>query len=752
LRRHLPVLLLLVFAVILLSPLIFGGQVFFFRDFGRYYGPVKEVCLDQMRSGEFPLWLPELNCGTPVHGELVHALLYPGNLFLFLGESVGWGLYFAFHIFIAGLGARVLARRFGAGEAGAFAAGLAYAGSGYLVAQMNHVPYATAAAWIPLVIELGLRTGDGSRRATPLLALTLAVTALAGEPFTILLGLVILMILIMAGYTESRKRAILHLGIAGFVALLLASPALVPALEVLPQSMRAEGAAPDDPTYGSIHPIRLMTLLIPEALGRQQVSFDPFVHIFGKDIFYSAPVLTHLHLGALTLLGVLAMLFRRRRGTIALLATFMVAVLFSLGAYLGLSTSLAKYIPGLSLFRYPDKYWFVATLTASVILGVALPLLGKRSGVTAIVLGGLASLFALYLGRFSGTAWTATLLGGIPFLLCGAVLLLRPRGGPSLLIAILFLDLLVHGLRTNATIEPEMLRRPDGIAPLLIPLRPSRIFVDFKDDAERVRRGVRPLIITAYNALESNVGITRGIAYSFGYDPVEPSARLALYFGLDSETPPQWITWLRHRLLRLASNSHSITNADLKKDPAVVQVIQGPEGISAYKYRDPAARARLCGTTRVVRTIEEARELTHKIDFDPYNVLVIEDDQGASIDLGKVEGTVKFQVDEPRFIRLEVTSDRPAWLCLADTWFDGWHATVRGHPEKIRPALVAFRAVPVPMGKSIVEFHYEPGWLGVVPFTFVAGVLGLLGLLLPLVLELRRSRAGPPGDSPPSAS
>ena len=90
-RRYLPGLLLAIFSVAMVSPLVFAGKVFLFRDFGYFYFPVKRYFVNRVLEGGFPLWSPEMSCGTPVHGELVHGFLYPPNVLLFLGAAPGWG-------------------------------------------------------------------------------------------------------------------------------------------------------------------------------------------------------------------------------------------------------------------------------------------------------------------------------------------------------------------------------------------------------------------------------------------------------------------------------------------------------------------------------------------------------------------------------------------------------------------------------------------------------------------------------------
>ncbi|MHC4860833.1 MAG: YfhO family protein [Planctomycetota bacterium] len=734
-KRFTPVAVLAVFALAMLHPLVFGGEIFFFRDFGRYYLPVKEVCLDRMLAGEFPLWLPELNCGTPVHGELVHALLYPGNVLLLPRGPLGWGLYFAAHLVLGGLGAFALARRLGAKDTGALLTGLAFAGSGYLVSQLHHVPYATTAAWSPLILLLGLRAGDGVRSALPLLGLALTMAALAGEPFTLLQTILLLVVLVLAGLSRSRIRALLSLGAAGVGALLLASPTLLPALIQLGESVRAEGLDPDEAGFGSVHPVRLLTLLCPEAFGRQQFSIEWKVSLLGLRMEMVPAVLVGIHLGAVVLVAALAAPVRRLRAARVLAVVAIAATVLAFGTHVGASTLLSRTVPGLENFRFPDKYWLLVTLAAVLLAGLSLEGLRRRGAIPALVLSGLALAAGVLLGS-PGKG----LLGATPFLLVAGVVGLRPTWFRAALVTILCAELLVYGVRLNATVPPGEFYHPKGIAKLLRPLEPGRIYSYFRHTDERADKEVRELLILLNNALESCGGLVHGFSYSHGYDPVEPIDRITVYFGTPKDTPGVTQTQLYHRLLRLVWTTHSVTNINLVGDAALEPVIGGPEGIRAYAYREPAFRARLYGDTVPVPDAKEGAKRAQDLDFDAFNILPLEGVESAESN-GVPQGSVLIVTDEPHLVRLEVRSDRRAWLFLADAWSSGWKATVNGREEEIRPALAAFRAVPVPPGESVVEFRYRPGWLSVVPFTAGAGLLLILLLSIPAYRARRRKES-----------
>ena len=91
--------------------------------------------------------------------------------------------------------------------------------------------------------------------------------------------------------------------------------------------------------------------------------------------------------------------------------------------------------------------------------------------------------------------------------------------------------------------------------------------------------------------------------------------------------------------------------------------------------------------------------------------------------------------------RLRVTSTGPALLVVASQVFPGWTATVDGKPTPIRPANLAMRAIAVPDGAHVVEFHYRPASFRLGLLLAIAGVLALIGYAAAVLATERRRRA-----------
>jgi hypothetical protein len=101
------------------------------------------------------------------------------------------------------------------------------------------------------------------------------------------------------------------------------------------------------------------------------------------------------------------------------------------------------------------------------------------------------------------------------------------------------------------------------------------------------------------------------------------------------------------------------------------------------------------------------------------------------------------RVDWYRLNSVGVTIDapRPGLLYASEAYFDGWSATIDGKPIEILPANYAFRAVPVPAGRSQIVFRYWPRGLTAGIVISAASALSLIGLAI--APAFRRSRETP---------
>jgi uncharacterized membrane protein YfhO len=105
-------------------------------------------------------------------------------------------------------------------------------------------------------------------------------------------------------------------------------------------------------------------------------------------------------------------------------------------------------------------------------------------------------------------------------------------------------------------------------------------------------------------------------------------------------------------------------------------------------------------------------------------------------------GTVQWGTRGANEYALNVTTDRPALLMIAENHYDAWHAEVDGRDAPLLRANYTFRAVPVPAGTHRVRLYYSSSVLRASAFTS-AGLLIALTLVVAFSVWQGRRRAAP---------
>lgn len=135
-----PALLLLGYLAIAFWPWLGDRHLLATGDSLAYYHPMRLLVAEAYRAGEWPLWNPYAFGGFPLWSPFQSGALYPGNLPYLLGSPT-WALN------LTVLGAYLLAgglsyglgRSWGWGRGAASLAALAWMGSGFMAARLEHL-------------------------------------------------------------------------------------------------------------------------------------------------------------------------------------------------------------------------------------------------------------------------------------------------------------------------------------------------------------------------------------------------------------------------------------------------------------------------------------------------------------------------------------------------------------------------------------------------------------------------------------
>ena len=747
---------------------VLAGSVLWYGDFNAAFEPLRGSLGRAWRSG-LPLWNTDLANGTPSLANPFAAALYPPNL-LFAVPGVKPARLLTWlavaHALWALLGTFRLARRLGISPPGAAAASVVYPLSGALAVATYTSLYHTTFCWLPwfLLAAVAVREAPRGRAGGPVLCglAVLASMILSGEPFAIVSALLggafVLGAPGPAGAGVGRRAG--RAAVVLFGGLLLASPLLLAAFRHLPSTVRAGGVPAAVAGSPSLQPLELLGIVLADPFGDafrrfQDASLAGFLQRANVPLF--GALFGGLYVGsgalALALLGAAT----RGRRRLAFLLWALVVLLLALGPRGPLAPLLS--LPGLNAFRFPIKWITAAFLPLSLLVGDGVDALAadtkapplRRPAVfaallalgllAAVAVGASLGLDELVAGLARPGADGARLVpairsrlverAGVSALFGAALLVIaatrgRRRGAAAA--SLVAADLLVFN---RALIPYASLAAYDAVPAAVEILGRDgpdvgRTWVDQRSTTRAIPTRAAPdapLGATALRLrrqrLDGYSGLSYGLRLSFPVDFEGFSTRrYALLSLLVQDAPPR----LKAMLLGASGVSHVVTLSDLSDErlPEVGRAdVSADAPLRVLRNRLWLPRARVVTALSPWRSPEEiARRLSAAPDdFFVRTAFVEAADLPAlaalAPDPGAADpGPVTYVREEASAVILRARG--PGWLVLSDTHAPGWSAEVDGRPERIFPADVAFRLVPLSRGEHDVAFRYDP-WRGPSP-------------------------------------
>ena len=403
-------LVLALYADPLLVRRSFGG-----RDLTAYNLGMEKSVHDAWARGRIPVWQPEVSGGRPLVPNPNAGALYPVRAMLSpLPFPSAMRVYPVIHWIAAGIGILVLAASMGRSRAAAWIGAVTYAFSGVAVAEVfyPHIqPGMTLLPWI--VWAAGRKSGTAASRLLVLSAL-LALDVLAADVFTVGVAVACAALWIALEDDEDEDasgqfRSVGRLAAALALAALAGAPQAVATALWIPQTNRAIGGMKlSEVVLFSIHPWRLLELLIPYPFGP---AWDMSVReMWGGPIFRGKAIgiFPTLYAGAFVPVAVCVAWRSRERGArfarvllvLALLAAVMPSLLPS--SWQGLTSPLP--------LRNPEKLAVALAFAASLMASLAFDAWRERPrrlspwialGALIAATAGLCALFPDAAGRFA---------------------------------------------------------------------------------------------------------------------------------------------------------------------------------------------------------------------------------------------------------------------------------------------------------------------------------------------------------------
>lgn len=369
-RRHdiAAIALLTLIAVALFADVLTGSSVFFYRDFSRYYFPVKKMMRDIVLGGEFPWWTRAYSAGQPLAANPEHEVFYPLTWLILLPNfAAALHAQVVLHIAIALAGMYAFLRSLELRPFPSFFGALSFGAGGVMLSYINLLPYLYCIAWLPFTCLYARRfLLRNDKRSLALACLFLGLQMLVGEPTTVAqTGLILFAYALYRAYHVHRIRPVISVIAVGAIAVLVGAVQIIPTVDLVRDSARAQPLSFDAVAEWSMPWPKLLELIQPNALGHLMLGQMPFY--WGTNLYgaHQSPFLVSIYPGLLVTILAIAGLGIRRRGAGLVLGLCVVSIIIAAGDHSPLLRWL--YDAGVaSRLRYPEKFLMTAIFALTV--------------------------------------------------------------------------------------------------------------------------------------------------------------------------------------------------------------------------------------------------------------------------------------------------------------------------------------------------------------------------------------------------
>jgi hypothetical protein len=775
-----PPALLAIAVLVFYWPLVFAGRSFFLKDAQLVVYPVRLALRQRLLAFELPQWLPQLDLGMPLLANPSNGVLYPLNALLLLPAPWCVGVFVVSHSVLAAVGAFYLLRALRVRAVASALGALGFACGGYMVSLTSISNYMMSLAWLPLVGFLALRSWRSGRLSdAALTGLVLAVQITCGEPQGVMLTgwFVLALALSVPTSWQRRGRALALFALALVVALCLAMPQILPALELIPRSRRAGGIDLVEASHWSLHPLQLLELFAPGLFG-SPFDFDRYLGFFMNDeggAVHRDPWLASPYLGSLSI-ALAAFAIARPRGrhkswTRGLTVLLGFGLCLALGSHTPLFGLYFDAVPGAQLFRYPAKFFGLCAVLLPMLAAAGAdawldePRL-RGSQVAALAALPLALLVGFACSGVGGSALerlrpeatalhaAATLRWALAselclFLLSALVLcsIYRVRRGflPIALLLLSTLQIARANLSAYQTVPNDVYNEPP-LARELRKLTP-------KGGVTRVMQGVDQLGLADLDAappavraraLTGSLMMDLGIAYGIGYARSYISSEEGPKYAFWSQLGPfqrQMLDVFGIRFLLLPSSRQ------IAADPALREV-PGHEGLGVHLFENRSALpfAYPVPTVAAVDTLAQAMLAIRDPRVEGGQLAIVDREAGslnaldstitgnASTEAGQCERVAPLS----DAIDITCTLKRPSFVIVNVSHHPNWSAWVGDNPAPIARGNALVMGVRVPSGRQHLHLEYaEPS----LPIALAVSLFTVFIVLLLVYRERRAARA-----------
>ena len=690
--------------------------------------PRRDLLHKSLSKGSLPVWTNLIGCGFPLLGEGQTGIFYPPNLILFglFNSVVAYNLSVILSFVLGMAFTYLLARKFERSVGASIFAAIAFGLSGFFITRIRFLALINGCSWLPLAhfyVESLYRERKAKYACFAGFVLAMQIFAGFVQIFYITaLSVICHFIWRFAPYIKSVREKKKELGILrhlkkktskdeqvkgqitpqcenknekrndsrrtlafGLIAIILvfifaagiAAIQIMPTMEGMKVSNRAGGLKFSEATEFPLKPSHLLMFLLPYKFGNPALGTYNFWKnsIFWENCAFSGIITIILAIIAIVLL---IRSSEVRFWTVLLL----LSILLSLGKATPLYRICWKIVPGMNLFRFPQRFMLVGVLCLAMLSSAGIDFLTKKLGSHSLICAVSILILLCELFIFSTTQVNT---------IDSAALLEKPA-------SVKFLESNPGIYRLGHIGELESWK-----------MSAYDVAKGWHKNLEPYLR-YRTMLAPEFNMVFGVEAV--GSQGQYGIDRIKTliawiqGARF--YSDYVALVPESSIKILGVQNVRYVFSEFRIQNRYLEP---IASISFGKKTREIIIYRNllEQPRAFVRGNYKLIRHPENIfLDTLFGKNFDPAKEVIIEEKPPKGFKTGG-EGTARIKYYGSREVKIDVKTAGGGILVLSDSYYPGWKAKLDGKPVKILRANFAFRGVFVPDGKHEVEFHYSPG-------------------------------------------
>jgi hypothetical protein len=739
------------------------GQVVPWDSKNHFY-PMFRFLADALQHGEIPSWNPYHFGGYPAIADPQSLIFTPSMvLFALIAPLASLQMFDAVilaHLCFGGLGVLAIFRHRRWHPAAAVFAALIFMLGGSASGRLQHTGMIISYAFFPIaLLLLEIMLERRSYRYAAIFGVFAAFMTLGRDQVAYLMALILIgraIWLIAAArdpgvYLRGRLGP---LALSGFLAAALMLVPVLLTMQFLGTSNRP-GIAFGVAAAGSLAPVNLITLLIPNFFGSLDWNYDywgPGYETMTNDPDWTDRSINYLFIGTAPILLLLWHGFAGgrifARGTRFFFAVLTLGLIYTIGHFSPLFGWAFDRLPGVSLYRRPADATFIMNIGFAFLCGyllhrfivdglprpfVVLPkwLAFSCGGGSLVVVAGLIG---------TGLAWSLH-QGHLPqslvelgiFMVSSALavtLLVTFRGhrvrvlAASLLVSLTAGELIWRNAASSLNAEPASRY---SVFAQMTPANAAGLDVLRREVNLEISHGEYPRVeIIGLNGPWQNAAMVFKLEDTLGYNPL----RIADYEravgpgenaqDLTARHFPDTFRGYKCKLAGLLGLEYLVFDRPLAELPRHFPRPKATliySGDSMYVYKLGSAAPRAYFATHIHPVDDEAVLDDHSLpDFDRAHDVLIDEkslsditaDVPRSLEGPPANASVSLLKYEDNAVELEVDTDKAGVVVLHDLFYPGWRVRVDEQEKPVLRANILFRGVEVPAGHHKVRFSFEP--------------------------------------------